>query len=170
MQLFYKKNNKNKRPIHDISIGVVPNTIHLNKSWFSKSFKWLSRPRYAIPSTIVILMLIALTFGLPFSKASVATFYFSSCLGGWENPSNAAGESELLNQEDTPNELNSAELKQGIQPLFCGQIYGEPIPDTKIRSARVKLVLNLREKNTIQVEVNQDLVTPEGVLVPELQN
>ena len=166
MQLF-KKRKKEKKLIRDITHGEISAVLHLNETTFWKFLNRFAKPHIAIPVFSLVVVFVAVTIGSPFGRANVATFYFSSCLGGWENSINVAGESELENPNVVIADTNSAVLKQSVQPIFCGAIQGDPIPNTQIRSTNVKLVMDLIEKNTLQVEINRAVVTPDGVIIPE---
>src|SRR4030042_6172975 len=61
-----------------------------------------------------------------FIRAEKASFYPTSCLGGWQNPQNAEGKPDL--DEGAPgedfNSKNSAVLQNAISELYCGGCKG----------------------------------------------
>ena len=62
----------------------------------------------------------------PKSKAEVATFYPTSCLGGWSNPHKAENKPETIDGITTFNLNNSALLSsESIADLYCGSFKGE---------------------------------------------
>lgn len=62
----------------------------------------------------------------PKSKAEVATFYPTSCLGGWSNPHKAEGKPETSDGITSFNLNNSALLSsESIADLYCGSFKGE---------------------------------------------
>lgn len=66
------------------------------------------------------------------THANIATFYPSSCLGGWENAKGAEGEPQVKDEDKLENFTadNSAVLKDSTAELFCGGFAGEIPEDT----------------------------------------
>ncbi|RJP43100.1 hypothetical protein C4587_03020, partial [Candidatus Parcubacteria bacterium] len=55
------------------------------------------------------------------TRAEVADFFPTACLGTWKNVTNAQGEPETLNAADTEiTEANSAVYEGGLSQIFCG--------------------------------------------------
>lgn len=81
---------------------------------------------YGAVALIAVVMLISSTT----SKATLAYFYPTSCLGGWEYPANAEGEPSLPvdAKRSEYNEDNSARLR-GNSEIYCGSFEGQ-IPET----------------------------------------
>ena len=138
MKLFRRKKAEEPKRflIHDIYQGAVDSTINLKKKLpvveihFDRLWGTVKEHRHRIfdISLVIIGMLIISTFST--SHASIATFYPTSCLGGWEHPENAQGQPDLSldaqSQDFTVG--NAARLQQSIASLYCGGFTGD-IPE-----------------------------------------
>ncbi len=85
----------------------------------------------------VIITMISMIIGYiisPKGQAEVATFYPSSCLGGWNNPQHAEGESQVKNNDSSELFVveNSAVLpKETYAEIYCGGFTGEVEQNTQ---------------------------------------
>ncbi len=75
------------------------------------------------------------------SRADVANFYPSQCLGGWSHPENAQNQPELSSDDQTSDftDQNSAVLENSSAEIYCGGFTGE-LPDKTVPK---NLVLHL---------------------------
>lgn len=129
--------------------------------------------KYKIPLGIFVLA-IGLFFAihLIFVKADVATFYPTSCLGGWTNPSNAEGEPNVADGNTiTFDKDNSAVLAENtVSNIFCGGFKGDIPKDTYAK----KMILTFSwdtEKNipavpTDALSIPTTDINPEIIEVP----
>ena len=134
--LFFGRNKnghrkRRNRQIHDVFQNPKKKPIDLRPKKFTVSFEWRQvgafiKKHFVLSGTFSILVIVGLLVWWPFSgKASIATFYPSNCLGGWENVFNAEGEPNLSrNDPSLFNEHNSAYLKNRISQMFCGGFRG----------------------------------------------
>lgn len=103
------------------------------KDFFTKNKK------LATPLGIIALVLVVFSFALK-GKATIVNFYPETCLGGWENPSNASGQpsvsSEAQGSDFTRD--NSAFLRNRTAQMFCGDFGGEVPTDTVPRKFTVR--------------------------------
>lgn len=94
-----------------------------------------------LTESIGVLILVIVIFSIALKgKASIVNFYPETCLGGWENPSNASGQpsvsSEAQGSDFTRD--NSAFLKNRTAQLFCGDFGGEVPEDSVPRKFTVR--------------------------------
>lgn len=103
------------------------------KNFFTKNKK-LVGPLSILALTLIIFMIA--TKG----KASIVNFYPESCLGGWENPSNASGQPSVASdaQGSDFTRDNSAFLKNRTSQIFCGDFGGEVPQDSIPRKFTVR--------------------------------
>ena len=119
MKLLQKKAKQKSRPqVNDVLFRAKDKIVLLQKRFFLikinvdelKRFfqKHLALVRYLALSVVVILF-VFLTFN---TKADVAKFYPTSCLGNWDNPKYAEGTPEVKDNasHDEFSALNSAVL------------------------------------------------------------
>jgi hypothetical protein len=102
-----------------------------------------------IPGLIGVLVLAGFFGRLFVSRANIAQFYPTSCLGGWQNPQNASGKPDLEigAREDEFNAENSAFLGDVISQIFCGGFEGETPADADLRRAVLKFSWRVGLKN-----------------------
>jgi hypothetical protein len=99
-----------------------------------------SRKRWRVAVSTVVLLFILGVFISPHGKAEVATFYPTSCLGGWTNPHNAEGRPETVDAAPNFNDENAAFLaKDVLADLYCGVFKGEIPTDT--RPTKMKITI-----------------------------
>jgi hypothetical protein len=88
--------------------------------------------RYPLVALAVVLLVVSLTFAARkmFTRAEVADFYPSACLGSWADIQNAQGEPEMLRATSSSafNENNSAVLSSGEGQIFCGSFVPPDYP------------------------------------------
>lgn len=139
-------NLKKKKPFIEIHLGVITHFIS----------------EYRAPIGIILICFLSLSFlGTVFvSKANVATFYPSSCLGGWENVGNASGKPDLALDAsiESYTKANSATL-QGTGEIYCGGFKGEVPTDTRPK----KFILSLRwsvDDGSIVHNAGDELLVP----------
>lgn len=103
------------------------------KDFFAKHKK-LVGPLSILALTLIIFLIA--TKG----KASIVNFYPESCLGGWENPSNASGQPSVASdaQGSDFTRDNSAFLKNRTAQVFCGDFGGEVPQDSIPRKFTVR--------------------------------
>ena len=139
--------NGKKRRFSDGKKTGKKQTINLRPKQFTFRITWRNIPVFLKKHTglvAVFLLLIIVGFLVTrpfFIKASVAVFYPTSCLGGWENIHNAEGEPQL-SANDNPalfNEQNSAYLNNRISQIYCGNFQGTLPQNTQPK----KIVLHL---------------------------
>jgi hypothetical protein len=80
-----------------------------------------------------------------FARADVATFYPSTCLGGWEHPENAEGEPSLSAGADASlfTLENSTHMQSSSDALYCGGFKGNIPENTKPTHFRISLSLSV---------------------------
>ena len=83
----------------------------------------------------IFVLILALSF-LMFTfktRANIAYFYPSSCLGSWQNPANAEGEPQIKDQLDGRafNSENSAVMTNSPSEIYCGAFEGAEPENTK---------------------------------------
>jgi hypothetical protein len=150
-----EKNSQNKK-IYDIKIVPHKSTIIFRKKdWkieFSKKdlerFFYSSRGK--LISLFAVLVLIFALFGhFFFGRAEVSEFYPSSCLGGWQNPQNAALKPDLNFDASSEefNENNSAILKNMISQIYCGNFSGTIPDNSNPKKAIIKFSWLVLENN-----------------------
>ncbi len=95
------------------------------KDFFAKHKKLVG------PLSILVLTLIIFLIATK-GKASIVNFYPESCLGGWENPSNASGQPSVASdaQGSDFTRDNSAFLRNRTSQIFCGDFGGEVPQDS----------------------------------------
>ena len=158
-----KKEKKDKYPkVLDIGLEKSNKTIVFRKKQWKIEFTFedlknkFNHNKKIIFSFFGIFVLIFLiTRYLYLTKAENIEFYPNSCLGGWQNPQNAAGKPDL--NRDAPassfNKNNSAYLSNAISQIYCGNFEGS-IPDTNSQIKRAYLtfswlVLSLQEEQSL---------------------
>lgn len=108
------------------------------------------KKRIKIVIIVTLISMIVGSFFSPKGKAEVATFYPSSCLGGWNNPHNAEGMPETLDNVPNFTLTNSASLaKDVLADLYCGTFKGT-IPTATIPK---KIILTLAWKGMTEEEL-----------------
>jgi hypothetical protein len=113
-----------------------------------------------------LLSILILVFGinrLTHTYASIAELSPSSCLGGWENPTNATGNPDASSED--PNTFtagNSAVLRSGsASELYCGSFEGN-IPEETVPKA-----LNLHLSWTFKEPSEQPVILSTSTLIIE---
>src|SRR5450631_276392 len=104
---------KKKRPVIEIHHDRLWDLIRDNKR--------------AICGIFVFVISTSILSSFSIVNASVANFYPTNCLGGWEHPENAEGVPSL--SPDAKIEdfsiANSAHLDKSNSPLYCGGFKGD---------------------------------------------
>ncbi|MBU1036910.1 hypothetical protein KKF32_02655 [Patescibacteria group bacterium] len=142
------KTKKNKI-IQDIFWGVSQTYYKFKKIQYYQFF-----PRFIIIMIVGLAVFAFLFFNLK-TKAEVAYFYPSTCLGNWLNPDQAIGKPNLDFVADSSqfNESNSAIFDGGEKQIFCSGFQGEIPEDSEINQIKLNLVWALSQKNEI---IDQD--------------
>jgi hypothetical protein len=147
-----KKNNRQESAIKtlilkDVIFAPQKSTVSFKeKHWRieinSKDLKnFFRKNKKRIVFALVIFIFIWGIFGYLFvSRADVAYFYPSACLGGWKNPQNAQGKPDLGGNAapEEFDENNSAVLRNVISQFFCGNLEGETPQDSLPKKAVLK--------------------------------
>ena len=138
-------------------------------------------------SSIVLFIVLVSVFSLR-SRADIANFYPTNCLGNWENPQNAEGVPDVKNNSDKNNFLpsNSAVLNNTNAPLYCGNFSGEIPQDAQakkfiLRFSIIDLDRNSENQNTVPINpvnttdlntnkstpaIDSNTITPDQVPIP----
>ncbi len=108
------------------------NLTHV-KNFFSKNRKLVT------PIGILVLVIIVFSIAMK-GKANIVNFYPETCLGGWENPSNASGQPSVSSdaQGSDFTRDNSAFLRNRTAQMFCGDFGGEVPSDSVPRKFTVR--------------------------------
>lgn len=105
-----------------------------------------------IGCSVLVGLIIIILANKVFTHAEIADFSPQTCLGSWENPEKAQGESESIkNSEIALTEDNSAVLKNKTDQIFCGQF----LPDNFSGQGNVVsagLTLVWRAENLVEAE------------------
>jgi hypothetical protein len=143
-----KKHRKNK------VLDLRPKKYTFRVAWKKIS---IFLKKHAGLVTILLLLLTAGFFAIRpfFIKASVAAFYPSSCLGGWENVHNAEGEPQVFDNSNPAifNEQNSAYLNNRISQMFCGSFTGTLPQNTQPQKITLHLSWAIGKKDVITTVV-----------------
>ena len=91
-----------------------------------------------------VFVFIILFFGLSSQDslhAEYAKFYPGSCSGGWTNPQNAEGKTDLLPDAPPPdfNDVNSAVLAGASSQIFCENFTGKTPEEAEMKTLLLKL-------------------------------
>jgi len=146
-----KKEKKDKHPkVLDVGLEKDNKTIVFKKRQWKIEFAFedlknkFNQNKKIIFSFLGIFVLIFLIARyLYLTKAETVEVYPSSCLGGWQNPQNAAGKPDL--SKDAPassfNKNNSAYLSNAISQIYCGNFEGSS-PDSNLQIKRAYLTFS----------------------------
>jgi hypothetical protein len=146
-----KKEKKDKHPkVLDVRLEKDNKTIVFKKKQWKIEFTFedlknkFNQNKKIIFSFLGIFVLIFLIARyLYLTKAETVEVYPSSCLGGWQNPQNAAGKPDL--NKDAPassfNKNNSAYLSNAISQIYCGNFKGSG-PDSNLQIKRAYLTFS----------------------------
>jgi hypothetical protein len=146
-----KKEKKDKHPkVLDVELEKDNKTIVFKKKQWKIEFTFedlknkFNQNKKIIFSFLGIFVLIFLIARyLYLTKAETVEVYPSSCLGGWQNPQNAAGKPDL--SKDAPassfNKNNSAYLSNAISQIYCGNFEGSS-PDSNLQIKRAYLTFS----------------------------
>lgn len=146
-----KKEKKDKHPkVLDVGLEKDNKTIVFKKKQWKIEFTFedlknkFNQNKKIIFSFFGIFVLIFLIARyLYLTKAETVEVYPSSCLGGWQNPQNAAGKPDL--SKDAPassfNKNNSAYLSNAISQIYCGNFEGSS-PDSNLQIKRAYLTFS----------------------------
>jgi hypothetical protein len=172
---FLKKNRKNKKqPFNtkDVIFSRKNKVVCLKERTFNieisrnkiKEFFEGHRPRFVLIGVVVILIAGVGYFLFP-SRADVAYFYPTSCLGGWGSPQNAQGQPnvELGASIEAFNTENSAILRNAVAQIFCAG-FEVNAPEN---SQPIKVVLKLSWLIKSPAPENNPTATSTDVLIPE---
>jgi hypothetical protein len=146
-----KKEKKDKHPkVLDVGLEKDNKTIVFKKKqWkieftfedLKNKFNQNKKIFFSFLGIFVLIFLIARYLYL--TKAETVEVYPSSCLGGWQNPQNAAGKPDL--SKDAPassfNKNNSAYLSNAISQIYCGNFEGSS-PDSNLQIKRAYLTFS----------------------------
>ena len=107
-------------------------------------------------SAIVLFIVLVSIFSFR-SRADIANFYPTNCLGNWENPQNAQGVPDIKNNSDKNNFLpsNSAVLNNTNAPLYCGNFSGEIPQDAQAKKFILRFSITALDRTT----ESQNLIT-----------
>ena len=117
-----------------------------------------------IGSSVLIGLIIILLANKIFTHAEVADFSPQTCLGNWENPEKAQGESESIkNSTILLNQDNSAVFKNKNEQIFCGQFLPENFnKQGNIVSAGLTLIWKAENLEEAEVVFNNQIETTEN--------
>ena len=112
----------------------------LTKQVAQATARKIVRYRWKITGAVVLASAaLILTHGF-FARADIATFYPTSCLGGWINPQGAEGAPDVQSgNADDFNQSNSAYLTNAASQIFCGNFSGQLPKDTEPKKIVLKL-------------------------------
>ncbi len=87
-------------------------------------------------------------------RAAEATLTPHTCLGGWNNPSNASGLPDITDGDPTKySDINSASISNTLADIFCGDFSGDIPKDTKPTAITLKFSWALLPK-IVQPEIS----------------
>jgi len=120
---------------------------------FFKSFFASHHHLISLITFFLIIAIVSIFYG--FTQASVATFYPTTCLGGWEHPENIEGEPSLSSDASASdfNLGNSAHLQSSSDALYCGGFKGEIPDNTKPTHFRIFLHLSVDDGSVVHQEM-----------------
>src|SRR3989344_7335946 len=170
-----RKNNGNiQKPgfIQDVFFDPTKKFIDLSKHYFvikiNKDFfkKFRYNHKHLIAGFLVLLVPISFIIYSNYSFASIANFYPTKCLGGWENTMNAEGAPDLSLKSDLTefNNLNSSRMRSG-SPIYCGGFTGEIPENSKPIGFKVAFSLSIDDGSIIHEEEKAVEIIPESVEV-----
>lgn len=145
---FSKKTKESNPDLNVLSLRPKVWKIEISKEKVGQYFSFHKKP---ISIVLVIIVSLVLSSSWFRSAASVANFYTTSCLGGWENVHLAEGEPQA-NQKDLDSfaKSNSAVLENSSAEMLCGKFLGE-IPESGTPTKfTVKLSMLVDKKDNIR--------------------
>jgi len=172
---FFEKNKKRRslsasygRPdskkIHDVFFAPERQTVSLRRReakieidlWKIRQFILFHRYAFlSLGSFLVLTTALAFSF---ISHADTALFYPDSCLGGWQNPEQAAGKPDLNSSSAISdfNTKNSAFLLNKISQIFCGEFQGDIPEKSQLKKATLHILLAIAPKETFSLENSEE--------------
>ncbi|HEV7424414.1 MAG TPA: hypothetical protein VGO21_04465, partial [Candidatus Paceibacterota bacterium] len=164
--LFWKK-EENKPPIQRRSLNDIFLTNKKKFSLLPKRYlviridpsflKDFFAAHHRLMSLVGVLLIVAILGSVsPFARASIAKFYPTTCLGGWEHPENVKGEPSLSADALATdfNLSNSAHMQSSSSSLYCGGFKGEIPDNTKPTRFRVSLLLSVDDGSVVHQETS----------------
>ena len=155
MRLWKKRKEiEQKQKVSDVFYGTKNKVLYLRDRVFvikiniDKIKEIIHTHRILLKySLLTIFLFLILIFSLN-SKANVANFYPTNCLGSWENPKNAEGIPDVKNNKDTNDfsAKNSAILNNANGDLFCGNFSGEIPKDNEPKKFILKFSILATDK------------------------
>jgi hypothetical protein len=116
--------------------------------------RWLSK---SVIFGLLLLLVISLPTGSKResknAQAASLTAYAGNCLGGWDNPNNAAGPPIVLSPTGLYDLSNSAVLNQKVAQIFCGYFESE---DKSYQPSKVTLKFSWHMDFSNQSSSTQD--------------
>ena len=121
------KTNEKTTLVGDVFFDPKRRLLDLQKHYFVIKIdkvrlnNFFATHKKTLISLLILLVPISLIIYSSAGFASVANFYATKCLGGWENPSMAEGAPSLDDNADIEdfNNANSAKMRSG-SPIYCG--------------------------------------------------
>src|SRR3989344_1324218 len=153
------KTNEKTTLVGDVFFDPKRRLLDLQKHYFVIKIdkvrlnNFFATHKKTLISLLILLVPISLIIYSSAGFASVANFYATKCLGGWENPSMAEGAPSLDDNADIEdfNNANSAKMRSG-SPIYCGGFIGE-IPDgSKPVALKVSLAWSVDDGSITHVE------------------
>ncbi|MBU6500827.1 MAG: hypothetical protein KGJ89_01765 [Patescibacteria group bacterium] len=121
--------------------------------------------RYPVVAGFIVVLAVVSVFGAKrlFTRAEVADFYPSNCLGSWQGPQNAQGKPEMLAPISTSTifgEDNSAVFNSGTGQIFCGGFLpGNYASSSDIKSVGLTFVWQVGEPSATSTFPQGALIT-----------
>ena len=162
-RLWRKKEGESvpRRSLNDIFLVHKKKLLDLHKRYLviridTDFFKDFFITHYRLMSIVGVFLIITIIGSFSgFARADVATFYPSTCLGGWEHPENVEGAPSLTS--DSPSSdftsENSALMQQSTDALYCGGFKGEVPDNTKPTRFRISLLLSVDDGSVVHGDV-----------------
>lgn len=136
---------------HSLERLVFPNARETERIILKKRLK--------VVSVLAFILMVVGSLISPKGKAEIATFYPTSCLGGWNNPSNAEGEPQVKSN-DTESDFtieNSAVLPATTNAdIYCGSFVGSVEQNTKPTKILVSLSWSKGENILLEQKIVSD--------------
>lgn len=119
----------------------------------------LMKKRIKVVVVITILFMIVGSVLSPKGQAEIATFYPTSCLGGWVNPSNAEGEFQTNSNDDEKSftRENSSILPATTSAdIYCGNFKGTTQENTKPTKIIISLAWSVGDAIVVEQNIRGD--------------
>jgi hypothetical protein len=154
-----------------LSLRPVPHKESLRVHIIRSLSEWKKRNRTWVPALVFLgILSITIVVAVQKSHAEIISFYPTSCLGGWKNPSNAQGKPDITGNYDPKlfTDGNSALLQNSQAELFCGGFKGEIPQSSKPTNITVSFNWSIEDGSIVHQNVEPfpapDATTPQGAV------